>query len=178
MADRYCDVVGYKVPDSECAEIKIEKFHECDDCPSQAGQEVKDIMGEGKRKYTMSAAALKARREVGKKPKRKISSEGYTPPPTDGPCCKMCGIKCTETLVFDLKDQLCETCIVGEMLTPKTAGSIPPINTEQTITIDFSNHPERYIELMTLAANEMRTPAMQVLYLLTKGDFSGLSHKV
>lgn len=108
MGDRYCDVVGYKVPDSECAEIKAEKFHECDDCPSQAGQEVKDIMGEGKRKYTMSAAALKARREAGEKPKKKKNKDGDTPEVV--PCCSECGIKCTEAETFDIKMGLCGGC--------------------------------------------------------------------
>lgn len=122
---------------------------------------------------------------------RKRKKEGDTPQPKNVPRCSKCGIKCTEAGVFDITVGLCGKCIVAEALRLGFEPGKPLsfkeegeqikgvlLNTEQTITIDFSKHPERYEELMTLAANEMRTPEMQVLYLLTKGDFSGLSHKV
>ena len=143
-----------------------------------------EVMGEGKRKYTMSEAALKARKETaikaGAKRSRTINKEGYVLPPNIIPCCSECGVKCTEAETFDIKERLCGKC------GPDIKGPVQAKEWEETgtkrpgdelrIALDFTEHPELYKELMDLARYEMRTPEAQILYLLKYGNFDALKH--
>lgn len=170
MGNKYCNVVGYKVPDAECAEIKSEKFHECDDCPSQVGQEVKDIMGEGKRKYTMSDAAMKGRKtaaiKAGARRSEKIRQkrsliEGISPGTKQG-------IEPRGKCAPDIKEPV--QAKEWEVTGTKRPGD------ELRVTLDFTEFREMYEELMALAKNEMRPPAAQILYLLKYGYFDAIKH--
>ena len=95
---KYCDILGIKLSEEECTETKDLTIDDCRNCEVIKKVNVmpalEGITGhaiKGKRKYTMSEAALKARKEAaikaGKKRSRKISKENYTPPPKDVPSC-------------------------------------------------------------------------------------------
>lgn len=188
-------------------------FQQCLDCKPEGKKRVEvEIMGEGKRKYTMSEAALKGRKEAaiksgakrsakirhksalmegiypgtkqGLEPRkeRKIKKEGC--PPIVGiipiPCCSECGIKCTEAETFDIKERLCGVCgpDIKEPVQAKAwevTGTKRP-GDEFRVSLNFTEFPEMYEELMALAKNEMRTPETQILYLLKYGNFDALKH--
>ena len=156
--------------------LSVASFQQCLDCGPEGKKRVKvampeeTVMGEGKRKYTMSEAALKARQETaikaGAKRSRKISKEGYTLPSKAVPICSECGIKCTDAETFDIKERLCGDC-GPDIKEPAPAKAWEVTGTkrpgdELKVCLDFFGYPEMFEELMTLAKNEMRSPVAQI----------------
>lgn len=143
-------------------------FMQCLDCKPEGKKRVEvEVMGEGKRKYTMSEAAMKARKETaikaGAKRSRKISKEGYILPSKAVPICSECG-DCGPDIEEPVQAKAWEE-----------TGTKRP-GDELKVCLDFFEHPKMFEELMTLAKNEMRAPETQILYLLKNGNFDALKH--
>lgn len=182
----HCEIFGFSVPMDECAELKKNKYHECSDCDGKPKKTIKKEVEmskeseakveSGKRKYTMSDAVLRARKEVGKKRKAKnlsIEKPIETPrgiiaepehPIKRGRKAKVVGVETPQPGPIGLSQGV-------------AAAAAEPKGPLQ-IVIDFSEHPDLHKTLTTLAENEMRTPAVQALFLLKHGDFKNLRSSI
>lgn len=180
----HCEIFGFSVPMDECAELKKNKYHECSDCDGkpkktikkevEMEKESKAKVESGKRKYTMSDAVLRARKEVGKKRKAKnLSIEK----PIETPRGIIAGpehpVKRGRKAKV-VRPEASQPAVAAE--SKGAAGSLHkgPLQ----IVIDFSEHPDLHKTLTTLAENEMRTPAVQALFLLKHGDFKNLRSSI
>lgn len=161
MNTEKCSIVGYKATESECKELKSEGFDDCKECKAKQNTQPQPVEREEQRperehKPTINPTVSKVRREAKKGVQK--SAEESKPLMFETPCCKSCGVKSSDTESFNIKLNICGKCEIAQ---------------RPVITLDFSSYPEMHEKVMSLSKGEMRTPEMQVLYLLKKGILLG-----